>query len=255
LSKPFHTHSLVLGSLLVALAGGPRLHAMGSPPLLTDDAGTAPAGHWEFNLGFSTERRAGSEVSEVPSFDVNYGLNNRMHLNYELPYLRLREDGSPPQRGLGNSAVGLKWRFLDGGEKGLAISVFPKMEFNNPGSSADERGLVEHGTHYQLPLQFQRTVGSLVLVGQLGREFGAGGDRWLFGLSAGHRVTEKIEVGVELAGGAAVGFHRSQVAANLGLNVDVSGSCTLMLSLGRDLHNHDEARASLLVFAGLQWRR
>ena len=60
---------------------------------------------------------------------------------------------------------------------------------------------------------------------------------------------------MELAGGAAVGFHHSQLATNLGLTVDVSDSCTLMLSVGRDLHNHDEPRASLLVYAGLQWRR
>ena len=255
LPKPLHARSLLLASLLCALADASRLHAMGSPPLSTDDTGTAPAGRWEYNLGFSTERRPGSRLSEMPSFDVNYGLGDRTHLNYELPWLRLGEDGSPSQSGFGNSAFGVKWRFFDNGEKGLSVSVFPKVEFNNPGSSSDERGLVGHGTQFRLPLQFQRTVGLLTLVGQIGREFGAGGDGWSFGLSAGHHVTEKVEVGVELTGGAAVGFHRSQLATNLGLTVDVSESCTLMLSLGRELHNHDGPRASLLAFVGLQWRR
>ena len=175
---------LVLASLLFALAGAPRLHAMGSPPLMTDDTGTAPVGHWEFNIGLiSTERRPGSRLTEGPILDVNYGLSDRMHLNYELPYRQLSEDGSPSQRGLGNSTLGVKWRFFDGGEKGLSVSVFPKVEFNNPGSSAADRGLVEHGRQYQLPLQFQRIVGSLTLVGKIGREFGAGGDSWAYGMS------------------------------------------------------------------------
>ena len=229
---------------------------MGSPPLMTDDTGTAGDGRWEFNIGLiNTERRPGARLTEGPVLDVNYGLGDRVHLNYELPYLRLSETGSPRQAGLGNSTLGVKWRFADGGEKGLSVSIFPKVEFNNPGSSAADRGLVEPGTIYRLPLQFQRTVGPLTLVGKIGREFGAGGDGWSFGLSASRHVAEKVEAGVELAGGAAVGFHRSQLATNFGLTVDVSESCTLMLSLGRELHNHDEPRASLLAYAGLQWRR
>lgn len=253
---PSPTKSLILAALLGALAGSPRLYAMGSPPLMTDDTGTAAAGHWEFNLGFvNTERRPGLRLTEGPVLDVNYGVGDRVHLNYELPYRHLSEDGSPAQRGLGDSAFGVKWRFLDDGEQGLSVSIFPKVEFNNPGSSAADRGLVEPGTHYQLPLLFQRTVGPLTLVGKIGREFGAGGDSWSYGVSAGHHVTDKVEVGVELAGGAAVGFHRSQLATNFGLTVDVSQSCTLMFSLGRELHNHDEPRASLLAYAGLQWRR
>ena len=247
---------LVLASLLFALAGAPRLQAMGSPPLMTDDTGTAAGRHWEYNLGlFSTERRPGSRLTEGPVLDVNYGLGDRVHLNYELPYRQLSEDGVPAQSGPGNSAFGVKWRFFDAGERGLSVAVFPKVEFNNPGSSAADRGLVERGTHYLLPLLFQRAVGPLILVGKIGREFGAGGDSWAYGVSAGHQVTDKMEVGVELAGGAGVGFHRSQLATNLGATVEVNQRCTLMFSVGRELHNHAEPRASLLAYAGLQWRR
>ena len=256
MSKSSSSRLLVLATLLGALADAPRLSAMGSPPLATDDTGTAAAGHWEFNTGLiNTERRPGSRLTEGPVLDVNYGLGDRMHLNYELPWLRLSEDGSPGRSSLGNSALGVKWRFFDGGEKGLSVSVFPKVEFNTPGSSAADRGLVEHGTRYKLPLQFQRIVGPLTMVGKIGRVFGAGRDSWAYGLSAGHRVTDKVEVGVELAGGALVGFHRSQLATNFGLTVDVSDSCTLLLSVGRDLHNHDEPRASLLAYVGIQWRQ
>ena len=246
---------LLLATLLLALAGGPRLGAMGSPPLITDDTGTAPAGHFEFNLGCNTERRPGLRLSEVPAFDVNYGLGEGVHFNLALPWLRLGEDGSSAQQGFGNSTLGVKWRLVDGGEKGLSVSVFPKLEFNNPGSSSADHGLVEHGTRGSLPVQFQHTFGPLTLVGQLGREFGAGGDGWSYGVSAGRQVTDKVEIGVELAGGASGGLHRSSLSANLGLTVALSEHCSLVFAVGRELHNHDEPRASLLAHAGLQWRR
>jgi hypothetical protein len=104
-------------------------------------------------------------------------------------------------------------------------------------------------------VQFQHIVGPVTLVGQLGREFGAGGAGWSYGVSAGHQVSEKVELGVELAGGASGGLHRSSLAANLGLAVEVSEHCALVFSVGRELHNHSEPRASLLAHAGLQWRR
>jgi len=250
-----HPKSVLLALLLLGVVGAPRLGAMGAPTLQTDDTETAGDGRWEFNLGASTERRPGSRLVEGPVLDVNYGIGDRLHLNYEVPYLQRSETGSPRLSGLGNSALGVKWRFADGGEHGLSVSVFPKVEFKTPGSSASDRGLAEPGTHYGMPLQFQRTVGPLTLVGQLGREFGGGRDGWNYGFSAGHHLSEKVEIGAELVGGASGGLHRSQLAANLGLSADLSAHFTLMLSLGRELHNHDEPRASLLAYAGIQLRR
>ena len=253
--QPIPARALALATLLLALAGAPRLGAMGSPPLITDDTGTAPAGHFEFNLGCNTERRPGSRLSEVPAFDVNYGLGEGVHFNLALPWLRLGEDGAAAHQGLGNSTLGVTWRFVDGGEKGLSVSVFPKVEFINTGSGSADHGLVARGTHGSLPVQFQHRVGPLTLVGQLGREFAAGSDGWSYGVSAGRQVSDKVEIGAELAGGASGGLHHSSLAANLGLTVELGERCSLVFSVGKELHNHDEPRASLLAHAGLQWRR
>lgn len=105
------------GLFLLAVTAG--LHAEGSPPLITDDPGTPGDGHWEINLGFSTEKRPGSRLSELPLLDLNYGIGDSLQLKYEVPYLRLTEDGAPSESGLGNSAFGVKWRFYDAGEKSL----------------------------------------------------------------------------------------------------------------------------------------
>lgn len=237
--------------LLVAAAG---LHAEGSPPLITDDPGTPGAGHWEINLGISTEKRPGSRLSELPLLDLNYGIGDRLQLKYEVPYLRLAEDGAPTESGFGNSAFGVKWRFHDAGEKGLSVSVYPQVEFNNPGTNSDDKGLVEPGTVFVLPFQFERAFGPLTLIGQVGREFRADGDAWFYGISAGHSFTERMEVAVELAGGGSARLDRTSLTANLGVAIDLSESTSVLFSIGRELHNHDEPRATLVGYLGVQWR-
>ncbi len=242
-----------LGGLLL-LTAAPALRAMGSPPLLTDDPGTPGDKHWEINLGLSTEKRPGATGAELPLIDINYGIGDRIQLKYEIPYLSVHEDGSPPAAGLGNSELGVKWRFFDAGEKGPAASVYPQIEFNNPGSHSDDKGLVEHGTAFKLPFQFEQEVNGFTLVTQAGREFRSRGGSWFYGVSLGHPLADKIEVAVELAGGGNAGLHRTQLAANIGFMFELSEKTSFMFSAGRELHNHDEPKATFLGYVGMQWR-
>lgn len=226
----------------------------GSPPLITDDPGTPGNGHWEINIGASTDHRPGARNSEFPLVDLNYGIGDRFQLNYEVPYTIAQEDGGTTKSGLGNSALGVKWRFYDAGERALSMSVYPKIEFNTPGSSAADHGLVDAGTVFLLPCQFEKEVGPFTLIWQVGREFHSGSDPWFYGISVGHRITKSVELAVELAGGATAGFHRSQLTANFGVCVDLSERSSLMFSLGRELHNHHELCATLISYVGWQLR-
>ncbi len=243
-----------MAGLLLLLGGTAKLHAEGSPPLITDDPGTPGDGHWEINLGVSSEKRPGSRASELPLFDLNYGIGDRLQLKYEVPYLRVHEDGSPTKSGFGNSAAGVKWRFYDEGDHGLSASVYPQVEFNNPGSSSDDRGLVDPGTAFALPFQFARKAGPLSFIWQVGREFRSGGGSWFYGVSAGHQISRRCEFAVELAGSASSGFDRSHLTANLGVVFELTERSSLLFSVGRELHNHDEPRASFVGYLGVQWR-
>jgi len=241
----------VLGLYFGANAG---LNAAGSPPLITDDPGTPGDGHWELNFGFSTEKRPDTRVSEMPLIDLNYGVGDRWQLKYEVPYLQQKEDGSPDVSGLGKSAVGVKWRFFDAGEKKLSVSVYPQIEFSNPGSNAEDKGLVDHGTIFVLPFQFEQEVGPVTFVWQVGREFSPDEDHWFYGLSAGHQLTERIQIAAELAGGGSAKLSRTELAANLGLVFDLNENTSLLFSVGRELHNHAEAKATFLGYVGVQFR-
>lgn len=136
----------------------------------------------------------------------------------------------------------------------MLVSVYPQVEFNNPGSSSERKGLVEDGTVFVLPFQFEKELGPVTLIAQVGREFRADDDAWLYGVSISRALSPSVEIGVELAGGGSSKLGRTQLTANVGLAFDLSERTSLLLSVGRELHNHDEPRASFIGFLGLQWR-
>src|SRR5271170_1239541 len=97
--------------------------AQGGPPFRTDDPETPGNRHWEINFGWIGERNPGSGAYQVPDFDFNYGLGDRVQLKYEIP-IAIEEtralgpsSGSPQPGqvigGLGQSLLGIKWRFYE----------------------------------------------------------------------------------------------------------------------------------------------
>ena len=229
-------------------------HAQGGPPMITDDPGTPGDGHWEVNTAFTTEHREGVHSYESPLLDLNYGVGERLQLKYEVAWVRLR-DGAGTHVGFGNSLVGVKWRFYDAGETAWQASAYPQVEFNNPGSRADARGLADHGTSFLLPFQVRREFGPFAFNADLGCVWHrAGGTEWFGGVALSREVLHGTELAVELHAEAGGRFQRAAWAANVGLRHDLSERCTLLMSLGRELHNARDARASLLVYLGLQTR-
>ena len=119
------------GLLLLLLAAGRMAQAQGGPPFRTDDPETPGNRHWEINFGFIGDRNPASGAYQVPDFDINYGLGDRLQLKYEIP-IAIEEtrpqpagvpDLSNPNSGaalpgqviggLGESLLGIKWRFYE----------------------------------------------------------------------------------------------------------------------------------------------
>jgi hypothetical protein len=243
-----------LGVFLLLVTGPARVWGIGSPPLITDDPGTPGAGHWEINLGLSTERRPGLQLSEAPAVDLNYGVGDAVQLKFEVPFLIKEESGEARQSGFGNAGVGVKWRFHDTGEAGFAVSVYPQLEFSSPNSSADERGLVEPGSAFLLPVQWEKRLGAVTVNAQVGREFRATGNAWYYGLAVTLRKHERFASAIEFVGSASPRLEHSWLAVNVGVVLDVSDSVSLLASIGRDLRNDLEPRASVFGYLGWQIR-
>ena len=82
---------IVLALLLAPCAA----HAQGGPPFLTNDPGTPGDGHWEINVAAAQTLERGIDSYQLPQFDFNYGVGERVQLTYEVPYVIDTTPGSP----------------------------------------------------------------------------------------------------------------------------------------------------------------
>jgi len=172
--------------------------AQGGPPFITNDPGTPGDGNWENNIMTYSERHPAARIFNAPILDLNYGVGSRIQLTYEVSYLVEGTDGGPTRSGLGKSLPGVKWRFYDSDEKKLAISIFPQLEFNNPTSSL-QRGLVNYGTRFYLPIEFSKKVGPIEVNPEAGYIFAGGkGAGWFTGLVVLKEVNKRLELATEL---------------------------------------------------------
>ena len=98
-------------------------HGQGGPPFRTDDPETPGNRHWEINFGWIGDRNPAAGAYQVPDFDINYGLGDRIQLKYEIP-IAIEETRPQPASsgsaqpgqvigGLGESLLGIKWRFYE----------------------------------------------------------------------------------------------------------------------------------------------
>src|SRR5271170_505516 len=226
--------ALSLLFLLAALCN--RAHAQGGPPFRTDDPETPGNKHWEINFGWVGDRNPMAGAYQVPDFDFNYGLGDRIQLKYELP-IAIEETRSLPTTattpavpasvvgGLGQSLLGVKIRFYehhpgdpwfgrnppskleatppgeDSAERVVDFSVgtYPQLSLNNP-TSAVRRGVVASGPDFLMPLEANARIGPVRFDGEVGYHFANHQvpQSWIRGLIVGHEFSDRTEAYLEL---------------------------------------------------------
>jgi hypothetical protein len=190
--------------LIVSLAGALSAHAQGGPPFITDDPGTPGNRHWEINLGWIGDHNPGLAYYQLPDFDINYGWGDRIQLKYELPIAAATDQNNTTKAGLGESLIGMKWRYFEHYRAGepksdenmtFSLGTYPQVSINNPTSSV-RREIVEPGPQYYLPVEFTAKWGPIDFNGEVGRWIGNRNvpSRWGRGLIAGHEFNERLEL-------------------------------------------------------------
>ena len=286
---PFRTSKWigVLFSCVLPLAAA--AHAQGGPPFRTDDPETPGSRHFEINFGFIADRNPAAGAYQVPDFDINYGLGDRIQLKYELP-IAIQEDRPQPEApghvlgGLGESLLGIKWRFYEhhpgehalagrfgtgllgllhpaapaaeaGGSPGVAdspeqlvdlsISTYPQLFLDNP-TRAVPRGLVAPGPNFFLPIEVSARIGPIRVDGEVGYAFGNKTlpQYWARGLLLGHEFSDRTELYVEL--------YDQQDANRIAPNTQKSRETTLGLG-GRQAFNRSKTR-NLLFMGGRSYQ-
>ncbi len=214
-----------------------RALAQAGPPFRTDDPETPGNKHWEINFGWIGDRNPAAGAYQVPDFDINYGLGDRIQLKYELPIAIEENRVLPPisetqpvvpgsvLAGLGQSLLGVKWRFYQhhpgdpwigrtpslvnktpssggGAEEPVvdfSVGTYPQLSLNNPTSSV-RRGVVASGPDFLLPLEANARFGPIRVDGEVGYHFGNQSlpQSWIRGMIVGHEFSDSTEAYAEI---------------------------------------------------------
>jgi hypothetical protein len=239
--------------LLALMALSLPAAAQGGPPFITNDPGTPGDGNWEINIMAYSERHPASRIFNAPILDFNYGVGSRIQLTYEVPYLVEGTDGGPTRAGLGKSLPGVKWRFYDSDEKQLSISIFPQLEFNNPTSSL-QRGLVDYGTRFYLPIEVSKKVGPVEVDPEVGYIFASGsGAGWFTGLVVGRDVTKRLELDGELYNSANTNGTNHWDTYDGGGRYKLGEHFVLLFMAGRSFVTPSSSQPQFFGYLGMQF--
>jgi hypothetical protein len=187
--------------------------AQGGPPFLSDDPDTPGNKRWEINTVLVGARNLSEGSYSVPNIDVNYGLGNRIQLKYEVPLSIQESRGSSGYvaAGLGNSLLGVKWRFyahhpkskesgqMDKKEANFGVSIYPQLLLNNPTRSV-RRDIAEPGPQLLIPVEANAKIGPIRISGEFGYWFTNKDvpNSWIRGVIVGHEFKSKTELYLEL---------------------------------------------------------
>jgi len=242
-----------VAALAAALCAPLTVRAQAGPPYLTNDPGTPGNANWEINLASMQTIARGVSSYQTPQIDLNFGVGDRIQLTYEVPYVIASTDDGTRTSGWGNAYPGIKWRFLDQGETGWQMSVFPQVE-TGVSARAEERGLGEAGPRYLLPLEVSKEFGPVALDFEVGYYVAGHGprDRTL-GLVVGHEFTGRLELDAEIYDDRAAGGALPQATTlDLGGRYKLTRSCIALFMAGRSIDGFGEGQPEFMAYLGIQ---
>lgn len=244
---------IFLLAVLLGFCAAPA-HAQGGPPLLTDDPGTPGNNNWEVNVAVTTERHPDIRIFQTPQLDVNYGVGERIQLNFQIPFLVEGTNEGPTRSGLGNSEAAIKWRFFDDKKRTLAISIYPRLNFNNPNDTV-KRGLDSRGTSFLLPVEITKHIGALDWNLEVGHWFPHyGPDTWITGFAAGRDVNARVELLSEIYSDRQTGSGGEHATTfDFGGRLKINRSMLLLFMAGRSFHGPPSGEPQLIGYLGIQF--
>lgn len=245
--KPVRRRALPLlpWSLLACWAASTA--ALAGPPFVTDDPEPVARHHAEINLIYQDTRFDGGRAGTLTG-ELNYGCAREMQCHIAVPEAFNRPTGAVSQSGMGDTELGVKYRFLDDPDHGWSAATYPTI-YLATGDAA--RGLGNGRTQLLLPLWVQRTLGDWSLDAGLAYLVNPAADArnsWFTGVLAQRSFGERFSVGAEV-------FHRTSPGTgqpgssgfNIGAIANLAPRQNLLVSLGRGLSNVETNRRSVFL--------
>jgi hypothetical protein len=227
-------------------------HAQAGPPFLTNDPGTPGNANWEINLAAVPSIARGAESYQIPQYDFNFGVGDRVQLTYEIPYVLQNTSGQPAQTGWSNGFPGLKWRFLDQGDDGWQMSAFPQVETGSSAASR-QKGIASLGPRYLLPVEVSRKIGPLDTDFEAGYYVpGHGLRERILGFVTGRPLTPRFELYAEIYDDRAVGGPPRETILDLGGRYKLHPGIIALFMAGRSVSGSSNGQPQFMGYFGVQ---
>jgi hypothetical protein len=228
--------------------------AQGAPPLLTNDPGTPGAENWEINIGAMPVVTDNASSVQVPQFDINYGVGERIQLTFEVPFVWQSTLSQPNATGWSNIYTGLKWRFLDHGEKGWSVSTFPQFEFGGS-QAAVKSGIAVGGTRLLLPIEVEHPAGPIGVDVEAGYFVPLSADsreERILGFSFGHFFTPRFQAVGEIYDDKVMGVPLHSTTFDAGGTWMFHKGLQLLFMAGRSFSGNSSGQPEFLAYLGVR---
>lgn len=246
----------MIASLLFLTASAPSASLAG-PPFVTDDPEPVEYRHGEFYIATQFASNKDGKEGTLPHFEVNYGVVPDVQLHLLVPFAYVHTNGGPTAYGLGDTEVGVKYRFVQESETTPQVGTFPLMHL--PTGDSD-RGLGGGHVPVFLPIWIQKSWGPWTTYGGGGYWINPGEgnkDFWQLGWLMQRKITESLAIGAEIFFfGKDTDDGSDRTGYNIGGIFDMSEDHHILLSAGNDISGANATQGHWLRFSaylGYQW--
>jgi len=246
-----HVRSLTTALLLLTIVtvfAPPAVWA--GPPFITDDPETTEYQHWEFYVASQYANNKDGKEGTAPHFEANYGIIPDVQLHLLVPLAYTHPDGGPTNYGLGDTEVGVKYRFLHEDDTTPQVGIFPVAHI--PTGDRD-RDLGSGHMPVFLPIWAQKSLGAWTTYGGGGYWINPGkGNKnfWQIGWLGQRDINEALTLGAEIFyAGKDTDDGRDRTGCTFGGIVNLSEEHHVLFSAGSDIAGDNR----LSIYLGYQW--
>lgn len=221
------------------------------PPFYTNDTDVASYKQFEFYLYSITNSTSVGTYVQAPTAEIDWGAAPNLELTLGMGnYIWLPPSG-PNAAGLGDSYVSFEYRFWQETDLLPAIAIAPLVTLPT-GDSA--RGLGNGAAIYQLPIWFEKNIGSWIIDTGGGYNFNTSSVTNSYGF-AGFLLQKEINKKLTLGGelfyqGAYGGGYGSYTLLNLGGTYNFTPNFSLLFSAGNSI----AGQQTFVTYLGLYWQ-
>jgi hypothetical protein len=131
--------------------------------------------------------------------------------------------------------IGTKFRFVDQDYAGIGISTHPACSFVLSNEAVD-KGVIDEGAEFFIPIEFQKDFNKNVLGIELGRLINTRSlDLWTYGALYAREFNSRINAAVEINGNTNTNFNETTWFLNLGARLTMTQRFKILLSAGKSI--------------------